>query len=250
MRALPAALLLSLLAACASSGRGVPLAVEPARRPLPADLVAADVGRLLSPDAEASSAALARLTTLDEAGREALQAYARTIPDERDPRWLLVLDENHQLPALDPDTEVRYLAWKSSLPDRVFAWKGEGRLLELARTHSDALLRRLEAGGEGAAAVAVALALSGDRRAVPALLARYRAARTPAERREAAEALTAVAGEGRRPREDGTPAEIAQDADAIERWWRAEERAAGGDTTAPGGGSGTPSGPPGGQRDG
>jgi hypothetical protein len=64
----------------------------------------------------------------------------------------------------------------------------------------------------------VALAVAGERRAIPVLLARYRGTRDDEERRVAAEALARLVGEERRPRLRGAPGDIEDDARAIERW--------------------------------
>ncbi len=111
--------------------------------------------------------------------------------------------------------------------------KAQARLLDLARTQPDLLLARLDRGGRGAEAIAVALAMAGERRAVPPLLARYRNARTPDERRVAAEALGAT----RRRRAPArvcrdSNAEIQRDADAIERWYRSRDRSGNADGDA------------------
>jgi hypothetical protein len=206
-------------AACGTPGRNVRVALDDAPE-LPAErLVALDVGRLLTSDPAESLEAERRLTALDEDGRAALLAHAKRIPAERDPRWLHVLDENQALPPLTPNEELAYLSWKVTRSEPVYVMKAQGRLLDLARRQPALMLARLEAGGLGAEAVAVALALAGEQSAVPILLDRYRGARTVDERRAAVEALTRLVGEERRPRLQGSRADIDRDAESIRRWW-------------------------------
>lgn len=207
-----------VLIACGTPGRNVPVELEPAPKPLPSRLVALEVGRLLSADTDESRAAERRLTTLDEAGRAALLEHAARIPLERDPRWLNVLDENHALPPLPPEEEMEYLLWKVSREEPFYVMKAQSRLLDLARTQPDLCLARLARGGRGAEAIAVALALAGELRAVRPLLARYVSASTLEERRVAAESLGRLLGDDLRPRLQGGVDEIRHDADAIERW--------------------------------
>jgi hypothetical protein len=205
---------------CGTPGRNVVVELDSAPKPLEASLVAHEVGRLLSADPDVSSHAEGRLTSLNEDGRQQLAAHAARIPDERDPRWLFVLDENHALMPLPPEEELDYLLWKVTRPETFYATKAQARLLDLARAEPELMLRRLDRGGQGVEAVALALAMAGETRVVPPLLARYRHARTPHERRVAAEALGAIAGEENRPRPSGLEPEIQRDADAVERWYR------------------------------
>lgn len=217
------------LAACATPGRNVPVAVPAARAPTAEERIAADVGRLLSSDPRASAAAAERLRYLDEGERDALLAHARTIPMERDPRWLHVLDENHALPPLPPAEEVDFLVWKAARDDPYDVMKAQSRLLDLARARPEVLLDRLASGAPGTEPVAVALTLAGEVRALRPLLARYRAARTPAERRILAEAMTPLVGEALRPPSDGPPAALESAARAVEAWLEAREAAPPGD---------------------
>jgi hypothetical protein len=208
------------LASCGTPGRNVIVDLEPAPVPPEPQFVARDVGRLLSADRGESLGAERRLTALDAAGRAALAEHAQRIPEERDPRWLHVLDENDLLPPLPANVHLDYLLWKSRRAEDFYVMKAQARLLDFAGRDPDAMLARLEAGGAGAEALAVALALAGERRAVPPLLARYRFASSEGERRVAAEALGRLLGEQRRPRALGSPEEIEQDARAVERWYR------------------------------
>ena len=214
-----AILLLLASAACGTPGRNVPADLPDAPRPVEAHLVAKEVGRLLSADPSVSRAAERRLMRLGDEGRAALLAHASRIPEERDPRWLHVLDENHALPPLPLEEELDFLLWKVSRPESFYVAKAQGRLLDLARVNPDRLLVRLDRGGRGVEAVAVALAMAGEMRAVEPLLERYRKGRTPHERRVAAEALGVLVGEERRPRPQGRPDEIQRDAQIIENWY-------------------------------
>lgn len=210
------------LPACGGTGTSVPVRVAPPPAPLPGARVQHEVGRLLSADPAESAAAEDRLVQLDEDARGALAALAAELPRERDPRWLHVLEENHLLAGLVPPLtsaqEVDFQVWKVAHRGGVYAMRAQRRLQVLARSEPELLLRRLDRGGPGAEAVAVALAQARELRAVPPLLARYRHARTEAERRIAAEALALFAGEDRRPRVQGTDDEIERDARAIEIW--------------------------------
>ena len=217
MRICLAAFLL-LLAACGAPGHHVPIDVPAAQPPAETTLVARDVGWLLTSDPHRSRAAMERLTRLDAEGVEALQAHAARIPSERDPRWLHVLDENHVLPALETEEELEFLLWKVDQKEAFYVMKAQSRLLDLAATSPEALVKRLEQGGDGTEALAVALAMRGEAQSVPVLLARYRAAETTVQRRVAAEALGHVVGEDLRPRTQGAPEELEQDAQQIERW--------------------------------
>lgn len=210
---------LGMLVGCGTPGRNVTVDVDAAPVPHPSRLVALEVGRLLSADPAASRLAERRLTALDAEGQAALLEHAGLIPMERDPRWLNVLEENHSLGDLMPEEYLEFLLWKVSREETFYVMKAQGRLLDLARSDPGVLLARLEKGGRGTEAIAVALAMAGEARAVPPLLRRYRTARTPEERRVAAEALTLIAGEERRPRLRGAPREIARDADEVETWY-------------------------------
>lgn len=199
----------------------MPLDVPPARAPTPAAEVAEDVARLLSTDREASDAAARALSSLDDDGRAALAAHAKRIPNERDPRWLTVLDEHGLLADASPAARADLLCWQASRPDARLVWRAQSGLLELARTHPEALEAELARPACPARdAVAVALADAGVVRALPALVGLYRDARTPAERRAAAAAIARLAGEDRRPRLDATPAERERDAAKVLAWYR------------------------------
>ena len=80
--------------------------------------------------------------------------------------------------------------------------------------------------------LAIVLGVTQTRSAFPALLDRYRNAYDVAQRAAPAEALGMLVGSGRAPRVNGSPQEIARDADALESWYREQleieaERAAG-----------------------
>ena len=212
-------LLLIVGPACRGGSRRVSLDLPQAPQPLATDLVGAQVGRLLSADEAASRAAENRLTTLDADGQKALLRHAETIPEERDPRWLLVLEENHALPELAASDEIAYLVWKAGRAETYYVMKAQGRLLDLARTNPDDVLRALETGAEGRDVLAVALALAGERRAFPPLRALYAEATSPADRRVAAEALTQLTGGEVQPRVLGSPADIAASAERLDAWW-------------------------------
>jgi hypothetical protein len=206
--ALPAAAaLLAALAAgsaCAAAGPRRPLEL-PAGVPPPApDAVAAEVGRLLSADAQASREAEARLLALDADGRAALGAYASTLPREDDPRWLHVLDALGMWGERDLERRVSLDVWRAGRDDPATSMRGQAGLLEAARASPDALVARLSGDGPGRDAVALALGAAGIRDAVPALIAYFAAARTARDRRAAAEAIARLAGEDLRPRWYGT----------------------------------------------
>lgn len=218
IRALAVLALVGLGAACGTPGRNVPVELAAAPEPLASRLIGREVGLLLSADPDESLRAERRLTALDQDGRRALLAHAAVIPHERDPRWLNVLDENHALPPLSTNQELDYLLWKASREESFYVMKAQSRLLDLARTQPDALIARMARGGRGAEALAVALALADERRAILPLLARYENARTLDERRVAAESLAHLVGNDRHPRLQGSDAEIRRDADAIREW--------------------------------
>lgn len=213
-----------LLCACTTPGSRTPVDVGRAPALAPRVEIGREVGLLLSADEAASRAAEQRLVNVSGPQREQLLAYAETIPTERDPRWLNVLDEHHALPPLDDEAQLDFLIWKGARASRFFAMKAQSRLLDMARTRPEVLIARLGRGGEGMDRVAIALAQAGVARAVPALLQRYTEPRSPLERRAAAEALTMLAGEPRRPRARGSAREIAQDASVIRAWYE-EQRA-------------------------
>ena len=218
MRVLLLALLLSA-AGCRSGAPRVSIDLPPAPEPLARDLVAAEVGRLLSADTAASRQAEQRLTSLDHEGRMALSDHAERIPAERDPRWLLVLEENHLAPALPPKEEIAYLLWKSQRAETFYVMKAQNRLLELARSEPDAMLLALDAKPPGDDVLLVALALAGERRAFPRLRDRYAAAETAAARRGPAVALTQLTGSEVTPRVQGSPTDIQSDVGRLDAWW-------------------------------
>lgn len=215
--------LAALLCACGTPGSNVAVNVPVAPVVKQDVRIAEAVGELLSSDARESEAALQQLLQLDESQRADLIAYRDQIPNERDPRWLNVLDEYHALPELDAKDQLDFLVWKAGRPEPFFVMKAQSRLLDMARDNPEALIDRLEAGGDGSEVLAVALALSGERRAVPALLTRYRYPQQPDERRAAVEALAQLVGEERRPRLRGTREEMERDALAIESWYQEQQ---------------------------
>lgn len=210
-----------LLACCA--GKCVPIDVPPAQAVSEDDRVARQVGRLLSSDADAVRAAEASLTRLDADGRKALEAQAKRIPNEKDPRWLRVLDENQMLPDLSVDERIDLWLWACSRPEKWIVMKAQDRLLVLAREHPEAFIARLSAPGEGREILVIALAHAGRRDAVPVVLEIYKNPTNAREQKAAAEALAILAGEERRPRADGTPEEKARDAARLEAWWKQTE---------------------------
>lgn len=224
--------LLLLLTACGTPGQDLRVDVAPAPV-LPASYpVGEDVGRLLSADPDVSGAAEARLLALDGERREALLTYAKTLPRERDLRWLHVLDEHHALPELAPEDRLDFLLWKTARPERTFAMKAQSQLMDMAREDPTPLIARMRAGEPGSDVLAIVLGVTQTRSAFPALLDRYRNAYDVGQRAAPAEALGMLVGSGRAPRVNGSPQEIARDADALESWYREQleieaERAAG-----------------------
>ncbi len=213
------ALLLGL-AACGSPGRDLVVRVEPAPV-MPASYpVGAEVGRLLSADPAISKAAEARLIALDGEAKAGLLTYVATLGAERDLRLLHVLDEHHALPELPIEAHLDFLLWKAARPERFYVMKAQSRLIDLARADPAPLIARLERGAPGSDVLAVVLAVSGTRQAVPALVDRYRHAVHGTERAAAAEALGMLAGATRRPRATGSAAQIARNADALDAWYR------------------------------
>ena len=212
--------LLGLLAACGTPGQDLRVDVTPAPV-LPVSYpVGEEVGRLLSSDPSASEGAEARLIALDGERRDQLLSYAKTLPRERDLRWLHVLDEHHALPQLTADERMEFLLWKTAKPERSYAMKAQSGLMDMATSAPQTLIARVREGGPGTDIVAVVLGVTGTRQAVPALLDRYRDARTRQEREAVSEALGMLWGTGRKPRVVGAPAEIARDADMLEAWYR------------------------------
>lgn len=229
---------LLLLGACGTPGQDLAVDVTPAPV-LPASYpVGEEIGRLLSADPAASEAAEARLIALDGARREQLLVYARTLPTERDLRWLHVLDEHHALPDLTATERLEFLLWKAARPERTYAMKAQSGLMDMARADPTPLIEHVRAGRPGTETLAVILGVTQTRAAFPALLDRYRGARTRREREAAAEALGMLWGTGRKPRLSGAPGEIARDADMLETWYREQlEIEAEAAATGPTGGS-------------
>lgn len=211
----------ALTPACSAPEKRVPLDVPGARAPTTTARVGEEVARLLGSDRAASEAAARELEHLDDDGREALAAHAKTIPLETDPRWLSVLDFHGLLPDAGPAARARLLGWQASRRDKSLVWRAQSGLLDLARTQPDALIGVLgDAAYPARDAVAIALADAGEKRSVPALVELYRAPRTPVERRAASLALGRLAGEERRPRVDATDAERARDVERLLAWYR------------------------------
>ena len=142
-------LLLCALGGCGTPGQDLAVDVAPAPVMPAAMPVAEEVGRLLSPDEAASRAAAARLIALDGERRDQLLAYAATLPQERDLRWLHVLDEHHALPPLEADERLDFLLWKAARPERTFAMKARSQLMDMAREDPAPLIARVQAGEAG-----------------------------------------------------------------------------------------------------
>ena len=212
----------ALLGACSSAAKRVPLDVPAARAPSAATRIADDVARLLGADPPASEDAARRLSGLDEDGRTALAAHAKSIPSERDPRWLTVLDGNGLLVDEGPAVRARLLAWQASRREPALVWRAQNGLLELARTHPEILERALaDASWLSRDAIAIALADARSVRSIPSLVGLYREARSGAERRSAALALGRLVGDDRRPRLDPTAEERERDSERVLAWFRA-----------------------------
>ena len=208
----------ALQQACASASERRPVDVASPPSPSQRIVLGEEVGRLLSHDPAVSARAAKRLRSLTDEDREELIALARTLPDERDPRWLAVLDDQQALPDLSPEDRLRYALWRADQPGRSSGMRAQSLLLELARTDADLLIRRLESGeARGRPRVAIALGQSGERRAVPQLLDLYLRTADGRERRASAESLAWLLGEAYRPRTVGSPAEMRADAARIRR---------------------------------
>jgi hypothetical protein len=181
------------------------------------------VGDLLSADERRSRDAEEALEALEGERRRALEAHARRIPAERDPRWLSVIEANGLRGGATEAERLDLLVWRASR-DRPSAAPAREALAEAARRDPAPLVERLtRASGPAAATLARALGEARAEAAVPALLALYRSAKTAEERRAASAALGAVAGDALRPRVDGTPEEIEEDARRVEEWARGPE---------------------------
>lgn len=224
--------ILAAFAACGTPGQDLRVDVDPAPV-LPSSYpVGEEVGRLLSSDPGASAGAESRLLALDGERRDALLSYAKTLPRERDLRWLHVLDEHHALPELSASERLDFLLWKTARPERTFAMKAQSQLMDMARDDPAPLIARMREGEAGSDVLAIVLGVTGTRVAFPALLERYRGSFDATQRAAAAEALGMLAGDGRTPRVNGSPQEIARDADMLDAWYREQleieaERAAG-----------------------
>ena len=196
-------------AGCASAAARAPVDVPAGRAPSLDDEVAREVGALLSGDGAAARDAEAALVALDGPGRAALARHAATIPRERDPRWLHVLDVHGLLPPLTPDEDVAFRLAEAARGEPGRLARARAALVAQARRDPAPLVARLR-GGPGADLLALALGDAGATSAAPALLAMYRAPRTTAERRAAAAALGALLAPARGPDPDavGIDAEL------------------------------------------
>lgn len=213
-------LLLGVLTACGSPGRNIPVDVQAAPEIPPRLRMGEEVGRLLSPEPQVSKAAERRLMALDEEGRDRLVTYAGTLEGERDVRLLNVLDEHHALPDMPVDQTLDFLIWKAARPERFYVMKAQSRLLDLTRRDPKAVMARARRGGPGFEMLAVVLASSGTREAVPVLVERYRRTTESEERAAAAAALARLTDGAVQPRPAGPRQEIARDAQAVEDWYR------------------------------
>jgi hypothetical protein len=213
-----AAFVLAGGASCAGPGENACVDVPPPRAPTPRQEVERLVGDLLSSDERRSREAQATLRSLDGERRRALEAHARAVPSERDPRWLAALDENGLLRDATPAERLDLLLWKASR-EGPGAAEARAALLEAARGDPTPLLERLGREGPGRDALATALGEARVERAVPPLLALYRGPKTPAERKAASAALGAIAGDALRPRVEGTDEEREADAARVEEWY-------------------------------
>ncbi len=225
------------LLACGAPARNVPVEVPDAVAPTARQQVEREVGRLLRPEPDVSREAERRLLALDAQGLVELRRLSESMPTERDPRWLHVLDENGLLPALTPEERIEFLLWKAARSEPFYASKAQSGLADLARSDSDRLIARVrtlfsrpvsERTARDAESIGTALAVARVERAVPALVDAYVAARDVAERRALAEVLAILAGEARRPRVTGLPQDIAKDAERIRQWWQARGGTSGG----------------------
>jgi hypothetical protein len=217
----PALLPWFLLASVGCAGTpSAPVQLAEPPRPTPAAEIGRTVGDLLGNDAARSAAAERRLLALDEDGRAALREHLASIPHERDPRWLHVLDEQQMLPDLPPDERVAFYAWKAARPEEFFVSKAQGALVAEARQDPAPLLRALARGSPAADVLVLSLAIAERREVVPALAERYVAAEDPRERRALAEALARLVGEDVRPRLGGTRADRQKDAATVLARWR------------------------------
>lgn len=215
--ALLASALSILLGACTSPGERTPIDVSSPPNPTPRVVLGEEVGRLLSHDQAASARASERLRALTDDDRDELVALARTLPDERDPRWLLVLDDQQALPEMTPEERLRYALWRAEQPGDNSGMRAQSILLELARTDSGPLLQQLKTGTRGRSRIAIALGQAGERRAALPLLDLYERTGDAQERRASAESLAWLVGEAYRPRIVGSPEEIRADAARIRR---------------------------------
>lgn len=206
-----------LLAACGGFPTNAYVTVPPAAAPSPAQRVARLVGELLVTDVERSTAARQDLLALQGEDLEALARHAGSIPAERDPRWLHVLDEHGLLPSLPLGERISFLLWKAQLPERFYVMKARAALTEQAARDPLPLLAVVESGAAGSTQVALALSLAGRQEAVPVLLDRYVAAEDEEERRALVEALRGLLGEEVRIRVTASREERARRADELKR---------------------------------
>jgi hypothetical protein len=211
----------AVLAACKSGVMPTAVDVPPATPPTAAEDVARWSGAFLSGEPDVARDAEDALLSLDDAHKEALRAQAARAPLERDPRWLLVLDENGVLGTATDAERLEVLLAKGRHRSRVVASRGADELLRLAREEPARLVERLRGPGPGREVLAVALSKAGESSAVPALLALYRSPSTPEERRGAAFALARLVPTAPTPRPDGDAAEREEDATLVDEAWRA-----------------------------
>lgn len=199
-RAVLAALLATGLSACSGSATNAYVTVPDAAVPSASVRVGRLVGDLLVNDRVRSAEAERELLALQGEDLAALAAHAATIPTERDPRWLHVLDEHALFPALALDQRIAFLLWKARRPEAFYVMKARAALTEQAKQDPTPLLAVVEAGVSGGTQVALALSLAGRHEAIPVLLDRYVEAEDEEERRALVEALRGLLGEETRIR--------------------------------------------------
>jgi hypothetical protein len=216
------------LAGCASGVMPPSVDLPAATPPTASEEVARLAGTFLSGEEDAAREAEDALLSLDAPRREALRAHAARAPLERDPRWLVVLDENGVLGDVTETERLDMLLAKAAHRSRVVASRGADALLAAAREAPAPLVARLRGPGPGREALAVALSRAGEASTVPALLALYRSPSTPEERRGAAFALAHLVPSAPAPRPDGDALEREEDARLVAEAWR---RAEGNDAT-------------------
>lgn len=207
----------TLGAGCGSFPTQAYVTVPPAGPPSPSTRVGRLAGELLVNDLERSAAAEQDLLALQGDDLEALAQHARSIPAERDPRWLHVLDEQSLLPPLPLAERISFLLWKAQRPEAFYVMKARAALTEQASQDPAPLLAVLESGAAGSTQVALALALAGRQEAVPVLLDRYVAAEDEEERRALVEALRGLLGEDVRIRVTASREERARRAEELKQ---------------------------------